>query len=85
MKSGLVRQPQPFGAWTKVALLHGWWRTNWNNLLFYTAERADCKSRDPPPTGQKDEDHGQLMAKQSLRLLGKHWCLVETGHCDDWD
>lgn len=68
MKSGLVRRPQPFGFWTKVALLCGWWRTNWKNLLFYKAEKAHCKSRDPPPAGQKDEDHGQLMAKHS------HYC-----------
>lgn len=38
------------------------------------------RAETPPPAGQKDEDHGQA---QSLRLLGKHWCPVETWHCDD--
>lgn len=29
MKSGLVRGPQPFGAWTNMVLLSTGWRTNW--------------------------------------------------------
>lgn len=49
-------------------------RTGKIHYFIQHRERADCKSRDPPPAGQKDEDHGQLVAKSS-----HYGCYENTG------